>query len=148
MAHRTYRYFDGPVLFPFGFGLSYSSFIYKDLRLDHSTIHAGDPVTATVTLTDTGTRPGDEVAQLYLTPPQQPGSPRLTLQGVQRAHLAPGESRTITFALAPAQLSFVDPTGHRAIRPGDYRLTIGGSQPTAGQPSVILHITGEKPADF
>ncbi len=148
MAHRTYRYFDGPVLFPFGFGLSYTTFAYSDLHLDHASLKAGDPLTATVKITNNGTRDGDEIAQLYLTPPAKAGSPRLTLQGVQRTTLAPHESRTLTFTLRPEQLSFVDEQGHRAIRSGDYRLSIGGTQPTANQPSAIIHITGEKPANF
>ncbi len=148
MAHRTYRYFDGPVLYPFGFGLSYTTFTYTDLKLDHASVNAGDPLTATVKVTNIGTREGTEVAELYLTPPQRPGSPRHTLQGIQRLTLAPGESRTLTFTLHPDQLSFVDAAGHRAIRSGEYRLTIGGAQPTPDQPFAALHITGEKAADF
>ena len=148
MAHRTYRYFDGPVLFPFGFGLSYTTFSYTGLHLDRTSINAGDPLTATVKVTNTGSRDGEEVAELYLTPPTKPGSPRLTLQGIQRVSLAPNESRILTFTLSPDQLSFIDERGHRAIRPGDYRLTIGGTQPNPNQPAATVHITGEKLADF
>ncbi len=148
MAHRTYRYFDGPVLFPFGFGLSYTTFAYSDLHLDHETLTAGAPLTATVKVTNTGTLDGDEVAQLYLTPPAQPGSPRLTLQGVQRVSLTAHESRTLSFTLRPEQLSFVDEHGHRAIRPGSYRLAIGSTQPASTQPSLAFHIAGEEAADF
>jgi beta-glucosidase len=145
MAHRTYRYFDGPVLYPFGFGLSYSSFTYSKPHLDSSKAHAGNTVTATVTLTNTSNRPGDEIAQLYIVPPQQPGMPRLTLQGIQRIHLAPQQSRTLTFIVTPIQLSFVDPAGQRAIRPGVYRFFIGGTQPNPTQTSATLTSTENNP---
>jgi beta-glucosidase len=148
MAHRTYRYFDGPVLFPFGFGLSYTHFSYSQPRLTKTGLQAGQPLTATVTLRNTGTTASEEVAELYLAPPQNPGAPRLTLQGTQRVKLNPGESRELTFTLTPRQLSFVDPAGHRAERAGDYRLFIGGSQPNPDTAGTVFHISGEQPFDF
>jgi beta-glucosidase len=148
MAHRTYRYFDGPVLFPFGSGLSYTHFTYAQPRLNHTTLPAGQPLTATVTVRNTGTVAAEEVTELYLAPPPAPGAPRLTLQGTQRTKLNPGESRQLTFTLTPHQLSFVDPTGHRAERPGDYRLYIGPNQPTPNTPATTFLITGERPFDL
>jgi beta-glucosidase len=153
MAHRTYRYFDGPVLYPFGYGLSYAKFNYGPVKLSSKSIKAGDSLTATVTLHNTSATAADEVAELYLVPPQQEGSPHLALQGVQRVKLPANGSRRLTFTLAPSQFSFVDPAGHRAVRSGDYRIFIGSTQPgkedlqneKAGAP---VHITGEKAMDF
>jgi beta-glucosidase len=153
MDHRTYRYFTGPVLYPFGFGLSYTRFSYGPARLSAKTVAAGQPLTATAVLRNTGKLAADEVAELYLVPPQVPGSPHLTLQGVQRVRLDPGDARTLTFTLTPTQLSFVDPAGHRAVRPGAYRIFIGGAQPTPAEladpaAGATFTVTGEKPFDF
>ena len=73
---RTYRYFEGKPLFPFGYGLSYTTFSYRELRLPKKTINAGDPLIAEVTVANTGKCEGDEVVQLYLTFPNLPGAPR------------------------------------------------------------------------
>ena len=153
MAHRTYRYFDKPVLYPFGYGLSYAHISYGPVKVSHNSIAAGDSVQATVTLRNTSSIAASEVAELYLVPPQTEGSPHLALAGTQRVQLAAGESRKLTFTLAPAQLSFVDPAGHRAVRSGDYRIVIGGAQPSKtdlqnSASGASVHITGEKPMDF
>jgi beta-glucosidase len=144
MAHRTYRYFDGAVEYPFGFGLGYSSFRYSALRVSTHTVVAAAPLRVQGLVTNTGRRPGTEVAELYLIPPQTAGAPRLTLQGIQRIHLNAGESREIEFTLTPRQLSFVDAAGNRAVHPGMYRVAVGGSQPqepaTAG---VSFQIAGD-----
>ncbi|MBB5061809.1 glycoside hydrolase family 3 protein [Granulicella mallensis] len=129
MAHRTYRYFDGPVLFPFGYGLSYSRFQYGQLRLSTHTLKTSEPLLATVTVHNESQREGIEVAELYLQPPQASGAPRLTLQGVQRISLRPGETRELTFKLTPGQMSTVDTSGARAVRAGEYKLFVGGVQP-------------------
>ena len=149
MAHRTYRYFEGPVLFPFGFGMSYSQFAYGDVYVESSAIAAGSPITATVKLTNTSKTAGTEVAEAYLVPPVASGSPRLALAGTQRITLQGGESKEITFTLDPAQLSFVDGGGKRAMRPGNYRIFIGGAQPDiASDKYASFRITGTKPMDF
>jgi len=149
MAHRTYRYFDGPVLYPFGFGLSYSRFAYGPVHVNRATIAAGDPITATVKLTNTSSVPGTEVAELYLSPPHAPGSPRIALAGMQRVTLRGGESQEVVFTLDPAKLSFVDSEGRRAVRPGSYRIFIGGTQPNpVTDKAATFRITGTKPFDF
>jgi beta-glucosidase len=149
MTHRTYRYFDGPVLYPFGFGLSYSRFSYGPVHAEYSTIPAGSSISATVKLTNTSAVVGTEVAELYLMPPASPGSPRYALAGTQRVTLRDGESQEVTFNLDPAQLSFVDAEGKRAIRPGTYRIFIGGAQPDpAKDKPATFRITGTKPMDF
>ncbi len=146
MAHRTYRYFRGDVLYPFGFGLSYSTFAYRKPRLRTTTVHAGDTVHVKVRLKNTSSLAGDEVAQLYITPPPTPVSPRLSLEGFQRVHLAAGEERELTFDLDPSELSSVDALGTRSEAPGDYTIYIGGGQPSLTDPAaaaVHLQITGE-----
>jgi beta-glucosidase len=145
MAHRSYRYFDGLVEYPFGFGLGYSRFTYADPKLSESNIKAGDSLQVRAKVTNSGTREADEVAELYLIPPTGSGHPRLTLQGTDRLHLKAGQSADAIFQLTPRQLSFVDAEGKRAIRAGRYRLFVGGAQPasldSAGTP---LEISGEQ----
>ena len=137
MADRTYRYHRGPVLFPFGFGLSYAHFEYSPVHLQASTIIAGQPLVATTTVTNTSNTAGAEVAELYLAPPQAEMSPRLALAGTQRVFLKAGESRELSFTLQPEQLSFVDQAGVRAVRSGAYRLSVGGAQPRIDQSSGV-----------
>ncbi|WP_255550969.1 glycoside hydrolase family 3 C-terminal domain-containing protein [Granulicella sp. dw_53] len=149
MEHRTYRYFDGPVFYPFGFGLSYAKFDYGTVRLSKNTLAAGEALTATVTLRNTSKVSGMEVAELYVAPPRADGNPRLALEGIERVQLMAGESRAITFTLSPAQMSFVDPTGKRAVRAGDYRLFLGSTQPDLEHDKgIAFQITGERAMDF
>ena len=133
MENRTYRYFKGKPLYGFGYGLSYTTFAYSNAKVSASQLKAGQPLQVEVDIKNTGSRPGDEVAQLYLTPPQTTGAPLHALTGFQRVHLLPGQSRHLTYTLDARQLSFVDDKGVRADRSGDYKVFIGGSQPTEGQ---------------
>ncbi len=129
MSSRTYRYFKGKPLYGFGYGLSYTTFAYSNLKLSTSSLHAGDTLTVDAEVKNTGSRAGDEVAELYLVPPTTEVSPRLALDGFTRIHLAPGETRQVRFSLDPRTLSQVDSKGVRAVRPGSYRLYVGGAQP-------------------
>jgi beta-glucosidase len=85
MKGRTYRYFEGQPLYPFGYGLSYTTFSYRGLTLQQNPIKVGDPLTLEVTVTNTGKREGDEVAQLYLNFPKVPGAPLSALRGFTRS---------------------------------------------------------------
>lgn len=144
MAKRTYRYFEGPVLYPFGFGLSYSRFTYGNPTATATKLDAGDHVSVKVTLENSSERDGDEVAQLYVTPPHTAVSPRLALQGFQRVHLNAGEKREITFDLGPAELNEVDEAGNRKETPGEYKIFVGGSQPDLNSArALLLKVTGE-----
>ena len=125
---RTYRYFPGKPLWGFGYGLSYSTFKYGPVKLSADSLKAGDPVTATVTVTNASTVAGDEVVEAYLKTPQTDG-PVHSLVGFQRVNLAPGISQEITITVDPRSLSSVDDKGDRAILPGKYTLTLGGAQP-------------------
>jgi len=145
MARRTYRYYDGPVEYPFGFGLSYARFTYATPKVSTATVHAGSDLEVSATLTNSGARDGDEVAELYLVPPQVSGAPRIALEGVQRVHLKAGESREVRFELTPRQLSLVDAEGKRAVRAGRYRIYLGGAQPAdLSSGGAEFEITGDQ----
>ena len=129
MKNRTYRYFTGPVLYPFGFGLSYSTFRYDDLQLSSATLAAGKPLTVQVRVTNTSQRDGDEVAQLYLQFGGAAGAPGRALRAFQRLHLQAGESRTLHFTLPARQLSHVKDAGQVVVSAGHYELSVGSGQP-------------------
>ena len=136
MKGRTYRYFEGKPLYPFGYGLSYTKFSYTGLVLPKNPINAGDPLTAEVTIANTGKLEGDEVAQLYLAFPNTPGAPLRALRGFKRVHLKPGESQKVEFELKDRDLSMVNDAGEPIIAEGKYSVSIGGGQPNTGAPSV------------
>ena len=99
MANRTYRYFNGKPLYPFGHGLSYTKFSYSDLNVPAQAVVAGQPLGADVTVTNTGKVAGDEVVQLYLKFPSVKGAPHIALRGFERIHLESGASQKVHFAL-------------------------------------------------
>ena len=134
MKGRTYRYFTGKPLYPFGYGLSYTKFAFSGLTLSAPVLKAGDKLGVDVTVRNTGKREGDEVAQLYLSFPNVPGTPLRALRGFTRVHLAAGESRKVHFDLDPRDLSSVTEAGDRVVAAGDYRLSVGGGQPGTGAP--------------
>jgi beta-glucosidase len=136
MKGRTYRYFEGEPLWPFGYGLSYTTFSYSDLTLPNSTINAGDPLDASVNVTNTGKVAGDEVVQLYLEFPDVPGAPIRALRGFQRVYLEPGASQKVEFHLSPRDLSMVSDLGDIIVAERKYTVSVGGGQPGTGAPSV------------
>jgi len=139
MANRTYRYFKGKPLYPFGYGLSYTTFSYSDLSLPKSTVNAGDPIAADVTVTNSGKVAGDEVVQLYLKFPPVAGAPDIALRGFERIHLDPGQSQKVHFDLKNRDLGMVTADGHPIIADGDYTVSIGGGQPDTGAPVATGH---------
>lgn len=132
MAGRTYRYFAGMPLYPFGHGLSYTHFAYSAPAVSSTELQAGGSLTVGATVRNDGDRAGDEVVQVYLDAPASALAPRHALVGFRRVHLAAGESRRVSFELAPRQLSSVDASGDRAVDAGHYRLYVGGGQPGDG----------------
>ena len=136
MEGRTYRYFKGTSLFPFGYGLSYTTFEYKDLKVPSAPVSANAGMLASVVVTNTGKRGGDEVAQLYLSFPDVPGAPIRALRGFKRVHLEPGESQTVTFDLKTRDLSMVTESGDPIVAAGQYRVSIGGGQPGTDAPAA------------
>jgi beta-glucosidase len=129
MAKRTYRYFDGQPLYPFGYGLSYTKFSYGNLKLDRESVGPADSITITADVANTGAMRGDEVVELYLTHEGIDGAPIRALGGMQRVHLARGEHRKISFTLRGRELSVVDESGKRKIIPGKVDVWVGGGQP-------------------
>ncbi|GLI96866.1 glucan 1,4-alpha-glucosidase [Sphingobium sp. BS19] len=135
MDGRTYRYFKGKPVYPFGYGLSYTSFAYGPLRVEPVNGALENGLTVVTDITNTGAREGEEVSQLYISPPGFEGAPRTALRGFQRVSLQPGERRTIRFTLSPRDMSFVTNEGERQLIPGSYRLSIGSGQPDSGVPT-------------
>ncbi len=143
MKGRTYRYMEAKPLFGFGYGLSYTTFAYSNLKLSSQSIAAGGTLMVEVDVKNTGDVEGDEVAELYFTPPADGVAPKLALEGFQRVHLKPGATAHVGFTLDPRQLSVVDANGVRAMRAGRYEIAVGGTQPSEGQHvSAELVITG------
>ncbi len=132
MSKRTYRYFSGTPLYPFGFGLSYASFAYSGARVDSSQVAANQPVTVSVDVQNIGSVAADEVAQCYVTHIGIAGAPIRALAGFTRVHLERGEKKTLSLTLHERELSIVDAAGMRRIVPGPVELWIGGGQPVAG----------------
>ena len=134
MAGRTYRYFTGTPVYPFGYGLSYSRFEYAALNIEPLQGDAAKGAHVSTTVTNSSARSGEEVVELYLDPPEFEGAPRLALRGFQRLALRAGESRNLTFELSPRDLSFVTRDGQRQIFSGTYHVTVGSGQPDTGVP--------------
>ncbi len=129
MHGRTYRYFSGKPLYGFGYGLSYTTFAYRNLKLGSQTLAAGDPLKVEADLENTGALAGDEVVELYLTQPKAFETPRRVLAGFTRVRLAPHEITHVTLTVDPRSIAQVDAQGNRTIVPGEYVVSIGSAQP-------------------
>ena len=139
MQRRTYRYFTGKPLYPFGYGLSYTTFSYSDLSVPTAPVNAGETVGADVTVTNTGKVAGDEVVQLYLKFPSVPGAPRVALRGFKRIHLDAGANERVHFDLKDRDLSMVTADGQPIIAEGEYTISVGGGQPDTSEPAASGH---------
>jgi len=129
MQGRTYRYFAGEPLYPFGFGLTYTTFAYSNLRLP-SSIRAGENLAVSVDVENTGGKEGEEVVQLYVTDVQAGAPvPIRSLQGFRRVSLKAGETKSVSFSLTPRQLSLIDFQNRRVVEPGIFEVSVGGKQP-------------------
>jgi beta-glucosidase len=136
MSNRTYRYFHGDPLYPFGYGLSYTKFSYANPHVDQAhggqaNENTGAPVTVTVDVTNKGAMAGEEVVELYLTHTGIASAPLRALEGFQRVQLLRGQKKTVTFTLHDRDLSIVDSNGKHRIVPGTVQVWIGGGQPLA-----------------
>jgi beta-glucosidase len=147
MKNRTYRYFEGRPLYPFGYGLTYSKFEYSNLKLSSPELEAGNPLAVEVDVKNASQRAGDEVVELYVNFPKLAGAPLRALRGFTRLHVGAGEARHVKLALQPRDLSYVNEAGDRMVGAGDYVISVGGGQPGTGAPQadVRLSIRGEHP---
>jgi beta-glucosidase len=134
MKNRTYRYFSGEPLYPFGYGLSYSTFEYSNLRLSPQALKAGDSLTVEADVRNSSQRDSEEVVELYLSFPQSAFAPIRALRAFTRIQLAAGETQHVQFTLGARDLSEVNEKGDRIISQGDYRIDLGGGQPGTAAP--------------
>ncbi len=128
MDGRTYRYFKGTPLYPFGHGLSYTTFSYGTPDASSTTVKTDGEIRVTIPVTNTGGRDGDEVVQLYLINPADPAGPSRTLRAYRRVNVPAGKTSEVTFNLPASTFATYDhTTGRMNVRPGSYILAIGGS---------------------
>lgn len=131
MKNRTYRYAEKEPLFPFGFGLSYTTFSYSDLTLSGDKVKSGEPVEAEVTITNRGKFKADEVVQLYISDVEASVAvPVYALKGFKRISLWPGASQTVRFTITADMMKLVNEKGEKILEKGDFKVMIGGSVPS------------------
>jgi len=131
MQNRTYRYFKGVPLYPFGFGLSYTKFVYSNLKLSKTKIKKNESVNVEVTVTNKGKMKSDEVVQLYLTHLKRgPDDPLYSLKGFRRITLLPGASEKVRFTVTPDMMKLVNQDGKSVLNSGEIKISIGGSLPS------------------
>jgi beta-glucosidase len=140
-ANRTYAFSTRKPLFAFGYGLSYTTFHFDNLRVEPAQIEVGGTAKVSVDVTNAGSREGDEVPQFYVH--QEVASvtrPVMQLKGFQRITLKPGEKKTVDFTITPDMLSMLDVDMHRVVEPGTFELMIG---PSSDQTSTVnLSVVG------
>ena len=129
MAGRTYRYFDGEVLYPFGYGLSYSTFSYDNLILEKDEIAAGDSIVVSVDVSNTGLMDGEEVVQMYIRCPESDQlRPLKDLRGFERVAVKAGQTIVVSMTLGPDELAYYNiGQGDYAVEPGIYEIMVGPS---------------------
>lgn len=139
-ARRGYVFSTPTPLFPFGHGLSYTTFAYSDLRLDKACISPGESTILHVDVTNTGSRSGDEVVQLYIHDviSSKVTRPVMLLKGFERIHLKPGETNTVNFVIGPSQLAFLNENIKLVIEDGEFELKVGGSSASTHSISITV----------
>lgn len=139
-ARRGYLFADKEPLFPFGHGLSYTTFAYSNLRMSANSIGTHETTTLSVDVTNTGPRAGDEVVQFYVHDvlSERVTRPVKLLKGFQRITLQPGETRTVTFSVGSEQLQYLDESMQRVVEPGQFELMVGGSSQTVEMITLVV----------
>ena len=118
-------------MYPFGYGLSYTSFVYSDMRMSKNRIRRNESVIAKVTVKNSGSVTSSEVVQLYITNPVSPvtRTPLFSLRAIEKITLEPGESRIVSFTISPDMLVLINNNGDETIETGDYIIHLGGALP-------------------
>ncbi|HHY83436.1 MAG TPA: glycoside hydrolase family 3 protein [Clostridiales bacterium] len=152
MYNRTYRYMQQEALYPFGYGLSYTTFEYSDLTSDKTEIPAGESINFRIKVKNTGTWESWETVQLYLKDVEASVEvPRWQLRGIRPVFLKPGEEAEVEFSLTGRDMALIDNDGKCILEPGKFRVFIGGSQPDSRSEklngskvlSAVFTVTGE-----
>jgi beta-glucosidase len=137
MKGRTYRYFAGAPMYPFGYGLSYTSFQYASGKLSSTNLRAGEPLQVSAQIKNIGDRDGDETVECYLIPKGMTDAPLQALVGFEKIHLRKAEEKAVQIRIDPRQLSSVAADGSRSVQPGEYELYLGSGQPS-GDSGIFL----------
>ena len=140
MKGRTYRYMENDALYPFGYGLSYTSFAQKETALDTRTIEEGGTVTVTAAVQNTGAMAGGQTLQVYVKALRE-NTPNAQLKGLQKVYLQPGEEKTVRIALPETAFGLYNEEGECILEAGDYAVYAGMQQPD--ERSAVL--TGQRP---
>ncbi len=131
MKGRTYKYMEAEPMYPFGYGLSYTSFDYSDIELSQSKVKKGKSLQASVKVTNTGESAAEEVVQLYVSDEKTSvDAPKYQLYGVKRVTLEPGSSQEVNFEITPEMMELVNEEGERVLEKGAFKVYIGGSTPS------------------
>ncbi|WP_296049251.1 glycoside hydrolase family 3 C-terminal domain-containing protein [uncultured Alteromonas sp.] len=139
MANRTYRYFEGDVLYPFGFGLGYSTIQYSGLQAPDS-LASGEDLTLSVTLNNSGEQAASQVTQVYVSMPDAPvDTPRLSLKGFTRSTIDAGAQQTVSLTVTADELVYIDEQGQKVPYTGALEVYMGDGQPGYGKPEAVAH---------
>lgn len=136
---RTYRYFKGKALYPFGFGLSYTNFVYEKAAVNKQVSPINSMLTLSMNLKNNGTRAGEEVVQVYIRNLQDPDGPIRSLRAFRRLNMMPGDTREVRFYLTPNSFEFFDTeTNTMKVCPGKYEILYGSSSDRKALNSIIV----------
>jgi beta-glucosidase len=140
-ARRGYLFDDVTPLYPFGFGLSYTAFAFSNVRLEKSVITAGESTSVLVDVKNAGTRPGDEIVQVYVRDcVSSVTRPVKELKAFRRIHLEAGQTATVVLPLGPDQLAFTDVRKEWTVEPGEFKVMVGNSSRDQDLTTVILNV--------
>lgn len=131
MKGRTYRFMNAEPMYPFGFGLSYTSFKYSDLKISKTSVQKNESLQATVTVSNIGNVDAEEVAELYLAHPNAGNdAPILALKNFKRLAIPAGGSKSISFDITPEMINLINADGQSVFVKGDLKIMVGGSLPS------------------
>ncbi len=141
MENRTYKYMKSEALYPFGYGLGYTTFEYGDIKLSSASIKSGETLTCSIKVKNTGKYAAEETVQLYLKDVKASVRvPRWQLRGIRKIYLLPGEEKEVVLVLSPEDMMLIDENGDSILEPGTFEAYIGGSQPDGRS----IFLTGQK----